>query len=83
MDTLVKVSGYGSLVKDLNTGAIVNIDKKSYEQHMIAKNIARQKILEQNATKESISSLQQQVEVLKEDISSIKEMLMQLTGKGK
>lgn len=83
MNTFVKVSGYSGLVKDTKTGGIVNIDKKSYEQHMAAKNIAKQKLLEQNTTKESISSLQQDVETLKEDISSIKEMLMQLTGKGK
>jgi hypothetical protein len=83
METLVKVSGYSGLVKDIKNGGVVNIDKKTYEQHQLSKNLAKQRLQEQSLTKETISNIQQEVETIKNDVSMIKEMLMQLTGKGK
>lgn len=83
MESLVKISGYNNLAKDVKNGGVVNIDKKSYEQHLTAKNMAKLRMQEQVATKESISNLQQDVEKLKEDISSIKDMLTQLIGNSK
>lgn len=83
MQPLVKVDGYNSLLKDTKNGGVVNVDKKTYEQHLLTKNIAKQKLQEQNVTKETIANLQQDVKSLKDDIFSIKEMLMQLTEKGR
>ena len=83
MESLVKISGYSNLAKDVKNGGVVNIDKKSYEQHLTAKNMAKLRMQEQVAAKESISNLQQDVETLKEDISSIKEMLKKLIGNSK
>jgi hypothetical protein len=83
MDTLVKVGGYSGLVKDTKNGGVINVDKKSYEQHQLSKNLARQRMQEHNLTKETVSNIQQEVESIKNDVSMIKEMLMQLTGKGK
>lgn len=83
MQPLVKVDGYNSLLKDTKNGGVVNVDKKTYEQHLLTKNNAKQKLQEQNVTKETIANLQQDVKSLKDDIFSIKEMLMQLTEKGR
>lgn len=83
MQTLVKVDGYNSLLKDTKNGGVVNVDKKTYEHHMLSKISAKQRLQEHNATKESMASLQQEVESLKGDISSIKDMLIQLIEKSK
>lgn len=83
MQTLVKVDGHNSLLKDTKNGGIINVDKKTYEQHLISKISAKQRLEEHNATKESIATLQQDVESLKNNISSIKDMLIQLIEKGR
>jgi predicted mannosyl-3-phosphoglycerate phosphatase (HAD superfamily) len=83
MTELVKVSGYGGLAKDLRNGGVINLDKKSYEQHKLAKTIAMKNIEEISTTKSTVQSVQTELDSLKEDIGAIKEMLFSLTQKGK
>jgi hypothetical protein len=82
MDTLVKINGYSGLLKDTKNGGVINVDKTSYEYHQMSKNLAKQRLLEQHETKETIINIQQEVECIKNDISTIKEMLLQITKKG-
>jgi predicted mannosyl-3-phosphoglycerate phosphatase (HAD superfamily) len=83
MTELVKVSGYGGLVKDLRNGGVINLDKKSYEQHKLSQKIAMKNIEEITSTKSTVQTLQSELDSLKEDIGLIKEMLFSLTQKGK
>lgn len=83
MSELVKVEGYTNLVKDVHNGGVINLDKKSYEQHKMARNIAMRNIQELAKTKTNVDSLQIEINSIKEDIGMIKEMLFLLTQKGK
>lgn len=83
MTELVKVSGYGGLAKDLQNGGVVNMDKKAYEQHKLARSIAVRNLEELSTTKSTVQTLQNELDSMKEDIGMIKEMLLTLTQKGK
>ena len=63
----VKVNGHPNLVKDLASGAILNIDND-------AMNMARMK-------KKSDAAKEKELVELKNDVSEIKKMLAQLTEK--
>jgi hypothetical protein len=81
MSNLVKIEGYSGLMKDPNNGGVVNVDKRSYEQHKIALMNARNRAKEQSGLKETVETLQQDVNCLKQDINDIKMMLTKLVGK--
>ena len=83
MAEIVKVEGYGGLAKDLQNGGVINVDKKSYEHHKLAKTIALKNIEEISTTKLTVNSLQTELDSLKQDIGEIKQMLFSLTQKGK
>lgn len=83
MAELVKVSGHGGLVKDLQNGGVINMDKKAYEQHKLARSIAVKNLEELSNTKNNVQTLQQELDSMKQDIGLIKEMLFTLTQKGK
>ena len=61
---MIKVEGYPNLYRDEKTGAIVNCDKKGYEEY---KRISNQKNLEK-----------QELDKIKKDIDEIKTMLRQI-----
>jgi hypothetical protein len=83
MVEIAKVDGYGGLAKDLQNGGVINVDKKSYEQHKLSKTIALKNIEEISTTKLTVNSLQTELDFLKQDIREIKQMLFSLTQKGK
>jgi hypothetical protein len=81
MSNLVKVEGYSGLMKDPNTGAVVNTDKRSYLEHRAAMLSAKNRAKEQVCLKETVEDLQHDVISLKQDINEIKQLLINLVGK--
>lgn len=79
--SLVKIEGYQNLRKDPSTGGIINVDKRSYESYMLAKNSATRHVEERKATQESISGLQDEINSIKNDLSEIKGILISLINK--
>lgn len=80
---LIKVEGYAGLMKDKSNGGIVNVDKNSYRDYIAARNNARKSMVEKQETKETISSMQDKINSMEDDISQIKSMLITLLEKGK
>lgn len=83
MDNIVKIEGTSNLVKDLRNGGVINVDKNSYDQYKLSKNIAMKNIKELTATKTNVETLQVEINSMKEDLETIKNMLYLLTQKGK
>jgi hypothetical protein len=83
MDNIVKIEGTTNLVKDLRNGGVINVDKNSYDQYKLSKNIAMKNIKELTATKTNVETLQVEINSMKEDLETIKNMLYLLTQKGK
>lgn len=79
--SLVKIEGYQNLRKDPSTGGVINVDKRSYDSYMLAKNSASKQVEERKATQESISGLQDEINNIKNDLSEIKGILMSLINK--
>jgi len=66
-----KVKEHKEFIRDLDTNAILNIDVTSIDRHKkIMAEIGREK------------RVQDQINSLKDDISDIKQMLRELTGRG-
>lgn len=80
---LVKIEGYATLMKDKSSGGIINVDKNSYRDYIAARNNARKTITENQETKETISSMQNKINSMEDDINQIKNMLITLLEKGK
>lgn len=72
---LLKVQGNTSLVRDVSSNAILNTDTAEYTQYMRNKQIAMKK-------KEEIDQHSQDINMLKQDMAEIKQMLSMLV-KGK
>lgn len=83
MPNIVKIEGKPNLIKDLSNGGVINIDKNSYDQYKLSKNIAMKNIKEITATKTTVETLQGELNCMKEDLETIKNMLYLLTQKGK
>jgi hypothetical protein len=75
MEKLAKIDKRPDLVKDLRTGSVVNIDTKRYLEHKKMMSISRRNELEKQAMSTSISSLNCEINNLKNDVDSIKQML--------
>ncbi len=75
MEKLAKIDKRPDLVKDLRTGSVVNIDTKRYLEHKKMMSISRRNELEKQAMSNSISSLNGEINNLKNDVDSIKQML--------
>lgn len=80
--SLVGVDGYANLKKDTSTGGVVNVDKRGYKAYMESKKIALQQHLEQKHTQSSVTQLQEEINMIKNDMNDIKLMLAQLIQKG-
>lgn len=83
MKDLLKVDGYSGLMKDKINGGVINVDKTSYKDYIIARNIARKNIIDKQTTDSTISSMQSKINSMEDDISQIKQMLISLLEKGK
>lgn len=70
----VKVEGYGDLVRDKNSGAIISINRSEAQQ-------ARERKARWKADQVAQDELRSDVDRLKNDISDIKNLLTQLVEK--
>ena len=73
MENYLKVESDTSLVRDVNTNAIINQNKSEYDKFL---NISRKKYEE----KIKFDNLKSDVDSLKSDISEIKTLLKQIVG---
>ena len=71
--TYIRVEGSDSLYRDSRSGAIVNVNEDLY---LNAVEASRKRKVQQQA----ISTLQNDVSELKSDMSTIKNLLLQLVG---
>jgi polyhydroxyalkanoate synthesis regulator phasin len=69
-----KVEGNSTLVRDLHTGAIINIDEGGYRAYIAQKTAAERR-------REEVEQLKQEVSSIKNDMSEIKNLLHQLLSK--
>lgn len=74
MSKYLKVDGHQDLVRDVSTGALLNINKVEIER---AKELKKQKLLE----KENQQSINNRIESLESDVSEIKSLLLNLIEK--
>lgn len=78
---LVNVEGYNNLMKDTASGGVVNVDKRSYQNYIQTRKIARDHRAEQLTTVENVDRLQEEINSIKGDLNDIKVILMQLINK--
>ena len=78
---LVNVEGYTNLKKDTSSGGVVNVDKRSYNDYLSTRNIVKQRRLEEENTRISVESLQNEINNIKGDLNDIKTLLMTLVNK--
>lgn len=63
-----KVEGHGDLVRDSETGAIINTNRTEYEKYLSQKESRKKE-------NEKFESLEKEVSVIKDDIDEIKGLL--------
>lgn len=80
--SLLSVEGYNNLKKDPASGGVVNVDSKSYEAYIMNKSIVKRNIQQQLSTQESVVKMQDEINTIKNDLSDIRLMLMQIINKG-
>lgn len=80
--TLLRVEGYSNLRKDKTTGGVINVDREAYLAHKQARQMALQQMEEKKLLKDSVSSLEGEINNMKNELTDIKSMLVQLLNKG-
>lgn len=70
MNNYSKVYGHEDLYRDNSTGAIINIDKSLFDSTKKSKSASG-----------IIKNLQEDVEILKSELSEIKDLLREIAGK--
>lgn len=66
-----KVQDHPDLIRDMRSKAILNVNQNALQEH-----ISKQKM------KENIHKVQEEVNLIKNDLSEIKKLLSQLVSKG-
>jgi len=74
MKNLIPVEGRPNLYRDKNSNAIVNTDNLSYQQYLNHKKIIQN-------DKNRIENLEKNVNTIKDDLSQIKNLIIQLSSK--
>lgn len=67
----IKVEGHEGLVRDASTGAIINTSRSDYQTYILARNRAMQR-------ENEISRQAEEINNLKQDVSEIKDLLLQI-----
>lgn len=80
--SLLNIEGYNNLKKDPSSGGVVNVDAKSYDNYMANKTIAQRNIQQQKSTQESVTKMQDEINTIKNDLSDIRMLLVQILHKG-
>jgi len=79
----VQIQDSNSLVRDMSSGAVINTNRDEYLSYMSKVN-AQNKLKETlNNNNEEIQVLKTEINSMKEDLSDIKNMLLSLIDKGK
>lgn len=78
MDKIAKIEKRPDLVKDLTTGSVINVDTARYLEHKKIMATAKRNALEKNAMSNSIASLNSEINNMKNEMNSIKQMLQLL-----
>ena len=68
---MIKVDGHPNLRKDESTGAIINVNNSAYNNYLI-----RQR--NQNAEKDELNEMKEDLDMLKGEISEIKNLLLKI-----
>lgn len=76
MSVKLKVDGYSDLVRDMNTGAIVNNNLSEYQLYM-------EKMKLRKSQSDSIRSACREINNLKQDMLEIKELIKELKNNGR
>ena len=80
--SLAQIEGFSSLRKDTANGGVVNVDTKMYENHKAQKMLALRNMQQQKSAQDTMSSLQSEINMIKNDMNEIRSMLIQLLEKG-
>jgi len=71
---MIKVEGHKHLYRDENTGAILNVDTSGYQKYVSMRD-------EKRKQKEDIDFLKKSTEDLKNEISEIKSLLIEIANR--
>jgi|NOAtaT_6_FD_contig_41_6132514_length_2484_multi_3_in_0_out_0_2 hypothetical protein len=83
MNNLIKIQGYSNLRKDKTNKGIINVDHNAYQNYLMSKNLVKRNMLEKEQAQQTISSMQEEINNIKDDIGDIKTMLQHLINKDK
>lgn len=75
--SFLKVRGYDGLVRDSSTGAIINTNKAEYNHYLKQKKLVE----ERKSQIEQISKHSEDINNLKNELSEIKGLILQLLNK--
>lgn len=78
---LNKVEGYSHLRKNPQTGAVVNVDRKAYEEHIRVRRITESNISQKHKAEQSINNMRNEIDSIKDDMAEIKTMLLSLMNR--
>ena len=70
----LKVEGHSYLLRDTDSNAIINVDKKGHGKYLALRRLKQKHV-------ERVTSLEDDVKELKSDISDIKDMIGKLLDK--
>ena len=70
----MKVEGHPNLERDMNTGAVVNNNRNAYQNYLLKK-------YRQEKDDQEILDMRHDINSLKEDMSTIKDLLLKLAEK--
>ena len=70
----MKVEGHPNLERDMNTGAVVNNNRNAYQNYLLKK-------YRQEKDDQEIRDMRHDINSLKEDMSTIKDLLLKLAEK--
>jgi len=68
-----KVKDHNHLIRDMNSKAVLNTDKAGLNDYMMKREIAKKQLSEQSETKMRLAQLEQ-------DMSEIKNLLIEIAG---
>lgn len=71
MHNLIKIENVNGLARDVSSHAVISTSTEAYESYKIRKSLAANK-------KSEIEKQQEQIDIMKQDISEIKTMLQAL-----
>ena len=74
MNDFLKVEGHDGLVRDMSSKAIINTNKKQYEEYVARRDAARRQ-------KEQIERQAEEINNVKNELSEIKELLLTLLSR--